>query len=83
MPSGIYPGNVKDLQGKRFGRLVVLSEERIRDAWWNVRWLCQCDCGNRTIVSSRALQGSKFRRTQSCGCLRREKNKKQFTMRGL
>lgn len=57
-----------DLTGQRFGRLVVVedSEERSQR---NVIWVCLCDCGNQTKVSSRALRGGD---TMSCGCLHSE-----------
>jgi len=56
-----------DLTGKRFGRLTVLS--RAENAGNMSRWLCECDCGNQTIV-----YGNNLRRgyTQSCGCYRHE-----------
>lgn len=68
---------LKDLTGKRFGRLVVL--ERAEDyvtlmpGGQNGKrytvWRCQCDCGNETkAFSANLLHGH----TQSCGCLRRE-----------
>ena len=37
-----------DLTGQRFGKLVVLSEIADRDKHKHVKWLCVCDCGNRT-----------------------------------
>lgn len=51
---------IKDLQNKRFGKLVVLKYNG------NARWLCQCDCGNQTIVRSDYL---KTGHTKSCGCI--------------
>ena len=63
-------GNVKNLIGQRFGRLVVKEMiNRRRDR--NVFWLCQCDCGNTCeVCSAQLLSGD----TQSCGCLSREKS---------
>ncbi len=63
-----------NLQGQRFGRLVVLQElnERINN---KVVWLCQCDCGQQTSVMSTQLISGK---TQSCGCLHKEKMSKYF-----
>lgn len=62
-------GAFKDLTGKRFGRLVVIGRDQ-NDKNGNARWTCICDCG-RTSVS----YGSQLRngRTQSCGCLHRER----------
>lgn len=62
-----------DLTGQKFGRLTVLkrSEDYIsKSREKTVQWECQCDCGNICIVSGRGLKSGK---TQSCGCLRREK----------
>jgi len=50
----------------RYGRLLVLKKE-------NKKWLCQCDCGNKTLVS-----GSNFKKTKSCGCYKREIDKLRF-----
>lgn len=58
-------GKIDDLTGKRFGHLTVLR----RDEEFNgkPRWLCQCDCGNKKIVSSDSLRRG---RVKSCGCYR-------------
>lgn len=59
-----------DITGHRFGRLTVLSlAGQARDG--RFRWLCQCDCGNRTIVRGPKLRG---KRTRSCGCLKLDRN---------
>lgn len=58
-----------DLTGKRFGRLIVL-ERATNDKWGAHRWLCMCDCKNKTIVHKRFLENGK---TKSCGCLQRER----------
>lgn len=64
-----------DLCGKRFGKLIVIKEKKER------RWICQCDCGNVIDVHSTHLG----RDTNSCGCLRRSRNKKRMKerMKGL
>lgn len=55
---------LKDLVGKRFGKLTVIEyagkEKGVH------RWKCLCDCGNETVVSQTLLQKG---RTRSCGCL--------------
>ena len=57
-----------DLTGKRFERLVVIKRvENAKDG--HARWLCQCDCGNTTIVSSNVLKRG---HSKSCGCLNKE-----------
>lgn len=61
-----------DLRGKRFGKLV--ASRRRRDG----KWLCECDCGKRTVVYRGALTSG---HTQSCGCLRREQSGNSRTKR--
>ena len=42
-----------DLTGKRFGKLTVISrKENIGNS---AAWLCQCDCGNKTVVDGKKL----------------------------
>lgn len=58
----------KDLSGRVFGRLTVLSlilDKKTAGA----TWLCSCSCGNQAIARATNLtSGYK----KSCGCLRRE-----------
>lgn len=64
----------KDLRGSRFGRLLVLKKAKtLKDKKGKniARWLCQCDCGNTTIIRGSELS-SNSNPTQSCGCLRKE-----------
>lgn len=68
-----------DLTGQRFGRLVALKYEG-RTKSYQSRWLVLCDCGNQTIVLAGALKSKK---TQSCGCLQRERTSKAKTTHGL
>jgi hypothetical protein len=56
---------VHDLTGMRFGKLTVLARDGHKRR--NVAWLCACDCGNFTTVTSRNL---KTGHTGSCGHLR-------------
>lgn len=51
--------------GKRYGKLLVISQEETKNH--KSQWLCQCDCGNEIIVSGDNLRQGK---TQSCGCLK-------------
>lgn len=55
---------LKDLVGKRFGQLTLLSYAG-KQAGMH-RWKCLCDCGRETIVGQTLLQTGK---TKSCGCL--------------
>lgn len=50
--------------GKRFGKLVVVKCDRV-DASHQSYWLCECDCGNKTVVR---LSNLKTGNTSSCGC---------------
>jgi|WetSurSiteA1Bulk_404760.scaffolds.fasta_scaffold00380_20 hypothetical protein len=55
----------KNLVGKRFGKLIVQYDTKIRKRK-RVLWHCLCDCGKETNVSSTNLQEG---HTKSCGCL--------------
>lgn len=62
------PRPVPDLQGNRYGKLIVIrrAPDKISPCG-NKRsmWECQCDCGNKKIVSGTNLRRKK---TASCGC---------------
>ena len=66
--SEIGKKNKNNLLGQRFGRLVILEEEKER-RYNNVVWKCQCDCGNIVKIPSSKLTSG---HTQSCGCLAKE-----------
>jgi hypothetical protein len=51
-----------DIQGQRFGRLVVSAFATAG------KWQCLCDCGAVSLVTGNALRTG---RQQSCGCLHR------------
>ena len=53
-----------DLKSQRFGHLTVLRKDSKRDLGGNVYWLCVCDCGNKTSVSSASLRKHL---TKTCG----------------
>ena len=67
---------VKDLRGQRYGRLVVIApaDPLIANGRKYSRWLCQCDCGNTTVVIGSNLRAGTV---NSCGCLAEEAHKKQ------
>ena len=61
-------GQVSSLEGKRFGRLLVLSRygsERNK-GYTRALWLCRCDCGSEVIADTHVLTSG---HKQSCGCL--------------
>jgi hypothetical protein len=75
---GLKRQKIKDLTGQRFTRLIVIRENgRINR---KAAWLCKCDCGNETTVSSTHLQNGN---TMSCSCYSRdmssERNSKDIT----
>ena len=59
----------KDLTGKRFGRLVVVSLASGVDTSGNKKWNCKCDCGKESIVFGYSMKAGV---TKSCGCLMNE-----------
>jgi hypothetical protein len=68
------PFSGKDLSGKRFGRLTVVSLAFVkrsvrRPLFREAHWECLCDCGNRMVFP---VSRFKYGNTNSCGCLRRE-----------
>lgn len=60
----------KDLKNKKFGNLIPVSMEYIKDqrAFWN----CLCDCGNEKIVRADHLISG---HTKSCGCISKRTHK--------
>lgn len=66
-----------DLVGKKFGRLVVIKETIYKGLR---AWACQCDCGEKTIVTTSNLTNG---HTNSCGCIKREVTAKTHTKHGM
>lgn len=62
----------KDLTGQRYGRLVVIKRDVARKLRRQY-WICRCECGNIKSVRDDSLK-----RIQSCGCLKREQDKKNL-----
>ena len=63
--------------GRHFGRLLVLFEVEARNG--HRHFLCRCSCGEQKEVSQCNLATG---RSQSCGCLMRELNRKRSTTHG-
>ena len=59
-----------DITGLRFGRLAVLCRDETVKGRAPSQWVVRCDCGTEKSVRSEALRSG---RTQSCGCLGRER----------
>ena len=70
---------VKDEVGNKYGRLTVLERAEANSKRGEARWICLCDCGNKTVVIGDALRHGN---TKSCGCLRREKLDESRKSRG-
>ena len=66
-------GKFNDLTGQKFGRLTVIerAEDYVMPSGYRAsKWLCQCDCGNTTVVLGKNL--TKNNGTKSCGCFVKE-----------
>jgi len=67
-----------DLLGKRFGRLVVLRQGgKAKNG--QLKWICQCDCGNTAHVLGCNLRTGN---TISCGCYHKEQTSKRSKTHG-
>jgi len=61
-----------NLIGHKYGRLTVIEEgDRLRVSRRKVlrRWVCVCDCGNTSILSTGNIRSGN---SKSCGCLNLE-----------
>ena len=61
-------GNIQDLTGNRYGRLVVIKRDTkdYHDKKGS-RWICKCDCGQEvSVLAGRLKSGQK----KSCGCMK-------------
>lgn len=54
-------------EGRKFGRLTVISKAAVRNG--RCYWVCSCSCGQTAEVSSAHLNNGTVK---SCGCLRNE-----------
>ena len=66
--------NNDDLTGKRFGMLLVIGKDEVRDKTGCIRYVCQCDCGNVVSVRSSSLNDGN---TSGCGCRMYDTGEKQ------
>ena len=62
--------NKRNLVGQRFGRLLVLCDDAMRNSDGTIKWKCRCDCGNTIEVDASSLKSN---HTLSCGCIQKEK----------
>lgn len=57
-------GQKVEMIGKRFGRLVVLAEDK-RNRNGVIFYKCFCDCGKEKVINGVSLRSGA---TKSCGC---------------
>jgi hypothetical protein len=69
---------ISNLQGQRFGRVLV-GARSTNDDFGRVRWRCNCDCGSTVVIIGNHLASGN---TKSCGCISREKKALRFTQHG-
>lgn len=67
------------LIGRKIGRLTVIKKSEDSSPR-KIRYVCLCDCGNTKIISGNNLG---IGRTESCGCLWRERVKNNGVEHGL
>lgn len=58
-------GCTRSLVGLKIGKLRILEETNQRNKKGRKIYLCECDCGNRKLISAASLHAG----TKSCGCL--------------
>ena len=73
---GCIKSRVFDITGQRFGKLTALEPVPERERSGGIRWLCRCDCGTLTIVSTKYLNKN---RAISCGCYKETRCKESKT----
>lgn len=75
--------NVKNLNGQKFGRLLIIGYAGVIEGNTpkdkNSYWLAQCECGNYLITKAHGLLNST---TQSCGCYNRDRTIETHTKHG-
>lgn len=72
------PRKLIDLTSKTFNRLHVISWHH-KDKRCAHFWYCQCECGNKTIVSGHHLNSGHI---ESCGCYGHQKRIASSTLHG-
>lgn len=59
--------NLEDLTGQKFSFLTVISRDEMDHKNGRRYWICQCDCGNKTVVCTNHLKSGAIK---SCGCIK-------------
>ena len=71
-------GNLIDLRGMRFGRLLVLCRD-FDNTEKHAAWVCKCDCGATvSVIGTNLRRGT----SKSCGCLQKELLSQRKTTHG-
>jgi len=65
---------MKDLIGKKFGKLIVLSkvDKPVNAKSYGSYWLCLCNCGNKKVIKGKYLLNG---HSKTCGCEKGRKRK--------
>ena len=66
---------IGNLEGMRFGKLVVLNQEQPHNH--HTMWRCTCDCGRETVVMGLNIRTGN---TSSCGCGKNNESHKTHGM---
>ena len=56
----------KDLSGKKFNKWTVIGEDPVKRGR-AVRWIVECECGNRNSIISNTLTSGKSTGCRPCG----------------
>ncbi len=67
--------NRLNLVGKKFARLTVLQDVGT-DSHEESQWECQCDCGNKAVITGYSLTSGN---TKSCGCYHKDRTRELFS----
>ena len=70
--------NIKDLAGKKFGKLTVVSFAGSGNRG-KATWLCKCECVTEKVIIGESLTSGN---TKSCGCLAKSKHR-QLREKGI
>ena len=72
-------GKFENLEGLRFGKILVGKLHLDRDKRGNTLWNCKCDCGTERLIRATSLRTGA---TSSCGCQAYETNSIRETTHG-
>lgn len=59
-------GKIKDITGKRFGKLTVIEFTGVTVPGRGAIWLCKCDCGNYRKVGTNHLNYGQVKQCEEC-----------------